>query len=73
MQTVKDGASVLQTTISRQAVRSTNREEEKKKVKAVILAIVAALCLAAVSTGYLLYRTGEELEEEKSNRGRRVK
>lgn len=42
-------------------------------MKTVIMAIMAALCLAAVSTGYLLYKTGEELEEEKSNRGRRVK
>ena len=39
-------------------------------LKAVTLAVMTALVLAAVATGYLLYKTGEELEEEKSNRGR---
>ena len=33
---------------------------------------MAALVLAAVVTGYLLYQTGRELNEEQSNRGRKT-
>lgn len=41
-------------------------------LKAVTLAVMAALFVAAVATGYLLYQTGRELAEESSNRGRKT-
>ena len=41
-------------------------------LKAVTLAVMTALVLAAVATGYLLYQTGRELNEEQSNRGRKT-
>ena len=45
---------------------------KRKMLKAVTLAVMTALVLAAVATGYLLYQTGRELAEESSNRGRKT-